>query len=190
MRLISWRARQQLPLRGVFRRLLLLTAVLTFTGCSESPSYVKPGPLFVATEKAPPLQAQIYFYWPAEERDQWSHLSIGSCEGAYETVRPGGYVRVLITPGRQCFTAESWWSWNAQRLGVSGGRELASLNLNAAAGQTLFVRVEKNRGPLFSGMALRPVAPARARPEIKRCGQMIPMTEDEMLREWQARESG
>ena len=189
MRLTSWWARQQLPLRDVLRRVLLLTAVLAFTGCSESPSYVKPGPLFAAAEKAPPLQAQIYFYWLAEEPDQWNHLSIGSCEGAYETVRPGGYVRVLVAPGRQCLTAESWWSWNVQTLDVSSGRELASLDLNVAAGQTVFVRVEKDRGLLFSGMALRPVEPARAAPEIKRCGQMIPMTEDEMLREWQARES-
>lgn len=32
--------------------------------------------------------------------------------------------------------------------------------------------------------------PAKAEPEIKKCGQMIAMTEEEMLREWLAREAG
>ena len=52
--------------------------------------------------------------------------------------------------------------------------ELASLDLDVAAGQTLFVRLEKGRGLIFSGMALRPVEPAAAEPQIKKCGRMIP----------------
>ena len=190
MRLVLWRARQRPFLRRAPRCLLspAILAALVFIGCSESPSYVKPGPLFTAAEKAPSLQGQVYFYWPAEEQSRWNELLVMSCEGAVERVQPGGYARILVSPGRQCFKAEGVWAMES--INSTASLEVAILDLNVEAGQTHFVRLEKGRGLLSSGMALRPVEPARAEPEIKRCGQMIPMTEDEMLRAWPARESG
>jgi hypothetical protein len=179
MRLL-WRDHRQL--------FFLLTAALIFTACSEPQRFVKPGPLFTTAEKAPPLQAQVYFYWPAEEQSRWNELAIESCEGSFERVQPGGYTRLLVAPGQQCFKAEGIWSMES--INATASTDLGSLDLNVTAGKTLFVRLEKGSGLLFSGMALRAVEPAKAEPEIKRCGQMIAMTEDEMRRAWQERESG
>jgi hypothetical protein len=69
---------------------LLLAAALVFTGCTDSPAFVKPCALFVAAEKAPPSKALVYFYWPREEEGRWDHLSVSSCAGAFESVLPGG----------------------------------------------------------------------------------------------------
>ena len=159
---------------------LLLSAALVFNGCTDSPTFVKPGALFVATDKAPPSKALVYFYWPREEQGRWEDLSVGSCEGAFESVLPGGFTWIPVDPGRQCFKAD--WHWSVDSISASGGTELASLDLNVESGQTLFVRIEKKDGPL-SGVALRLVEPAKAEPEIGRCRQVIPMTPDEAARE-------
>ncbi len=76
-----------------------------------------------------------------------------------------------------------------ESINTSAGLEMDTLDLNVKPGQTLFVRLEKERDLLFSGMALRPVESARAEPEIRRCRKMIPMTDDEMIRAWEARAS-
>lgn len=162
----------------------LLTATLAVAGCSEAPSSVKSGPLFVAAEKAPSSQAQVYVYWPAEEQDGWDTLSVMSCEGAFETLHPGGYAKVLVSPGQQCFQLERLW--NLESGTTSVGMDLASLDLDVVAGQTLFVRLEKGQGRIFSGMTLRSVEPARAEPQIKKCGKMIPLADEELIKAWKA----
>jgi hypothetical protein len=168
------------PHCGAFRRaltpiLLLAAALVTPTGCTDSPTFVKPGALFVATEKAPPSKALVYFYWPPEEQGRWDDLLVSSCEGAYESVLPGGFTLIPVDPGRQCFNAQ--WRWNVDSISAFGGTELVSVDLKVKPGQTLFVRVEKEDG--LSGVALRLVEPAKAEPEIGKCRQTIPMTPDE-----------
>lgn len=162
----------------------LLSVALALTGCSEAPSSARPGPLFMAAEKAPSSQTQVYVYWPAEEDSGRDDLSVYSCDGVTETLQPGGYARLLVEPGQQCFKVEK--RWNIEALDGTAGTELASLDLDVAAGQTLFVRLEKGRGRIFSGMALRSVEPATAEPQIKKCGKMIPLTEEEMRQAWKA----
>lgn len=177
------------PHCGAFRRalppLLLLAAALVFNGCTDSPTFVKPGALFVVAEKAAPSKALVYFYWPREEQGRWDDLLVSSCEGAYESVLPGGFTWIPVDPGWQCFNAQ--WRWNLDSISASGGTELASLDLDAEPGQILFVRVEKEGG-LLSGVTLRLVEPAKAVPEIGRCRQTIPMTPDEMVQAWEARQ--
>jgi hypothetical protein len=168
------------PHCGAFHRALtttlLLTAILVFNGCTDSPTFVKPGALFVAAEKAPPSKALVYFYWPREEQGRWDDLLVTSCAGAFESVLPGGFTRIPVDPGRQCFHAQ--WRWNVDSISASVGTELANLDLDVEPGQPLFVRIEKEDG-LLSGVTLRLVEPARAEPEIGRCRQTIPMTPDE-----------
>lgn len=176
--------RRPVPHCGAFRRalppLLLLAAALVFNGCTDSPTFVKPGALFVAAEKAPPSKALVYFYWPREEQGRWDHLSVTSCAGAFEPVLPGGFTLIPVDPGRQCFKAE--WNWSLDSINAFGGTELAGLDLNVEPGQTLFVRIEKEDG-LLSGVTLRLVEPAKAEPEIGRCRQVIPMPPEEAVQE-------
>lgn len=179
MRLLLWWEHRQL--------IFLLTVALAFNACSEVPRHLKPGPLFQAAEKVPSAQAQVYVYWPAEEPSRWSNLLIRSCEGAFGHIQASGYIRIVMPPGGQCLQAEG--VWEMESINAFGSVQMARLNLNVKPGQTLFAKVEKGRG-LFSEMALRSMEPAKAEPEIRECGQMVPMTEDEMLREWQAREAG
>lgn len=172
------------PFRRALTQTLLVAAALVFTGCTDSPAFVKPGALFVAAEKAPPSKALVYFYWPREEEGRWDHLSMSSCAGAFRSVLPGGFTWIPADPGRQCFKAA--WQWSMDSISAFGGTELASLDLDVEPGQTLFVRVEKEGGPL-SGVALRLVEPAEAEPEIGRCRQTISMTPDEAAQAWAKR---
>lgn len=70
--ILSQLSRFRLFPRRAFRRsltqTLLLTAAFVSNGCTDSPSFVKPGPVFAAAEKAPPSKALVYFYWPREEQ--------------------------------------------------------------------------------------------------------------------------
>ena len=93
-------------MRNLLSRAFLLTAAFVLHGCTESPGFVKPGPLFVSAEKAPLSKALVYFYWPSDEQSRWSTLSVGSSEGSYESVLPGGEVLVPVDPGLQCFKVE------------------------------------------------------------------------------------
>jgi hypothetical protein len=164
--------------------ILLLAATLLLAHCSEPQTLLKAGPLFATAEEVPSNQGQVYFYWPAEERGRWSNLMVGSCGEAIEWVQPGGYTRLLVPPGRQCFQVER--DWQMESINSSASLALDRLDLDVAAGRTLFVRVESGRG-FFSEMSLRSVEPAKAKPEIQRCGEMIPLSEEEMRQAWRAR---
>jgi hypothetical protein len=177
----------QPALRSRLSPILLLATALLLANCSEPQTFLKPGPLFAAAEEVPSNQGQVYFYWPAEERGRWGNLMVGPCEESIAWVQPGGYTRLLVPPGRQCFQMDG--GWQMESINTSASLDLDRLDLDVAAGQTLFVRVENGHG-LFSGMSLRAVEPAKAKPEIQRCGEMIPLSEEEMRQALRARTVG
>jgi hypothetical protein len=168
--------------------LILLLAVLS-NGCRESPQWVKEGALF-APEKTSPGKALVYVYWPREEQGRRTHLWVGSCEGGSEEILPGGYIALAMEPGPSCFKAEA----KSDLMGggpVEGGRvsafviqDLGGVELNAEPGQTLFIRLEQKRFPLISRINPRPVEPAVAGPEIRKCRRSVPLTPDELARQF------
>ncbi len=182
MHLTLWQRTLPRPLSPI----LLLTTAFLLTSCSKVPTSLKPGPRFVTAEEVPPHQGQVYIYWPVEEGSPGNSLMVGTCEEAIHWVEPGAYTRALVPPGRRCFGAEK--AWEMSSINSITSIEMTSLDLDIAAGQTLFLRVEKRS--LLPGMTLRSVEPAKAEAEIRRCGEMVPMSEEEMRQEWQARGSG
>ncbi|HYO13608.1 MAG TPA: hypothetical protein VE685_10485 [Thermoanaerobaculia bacterium] len=163
---------------------LLLTVFCT--GCKDYPRMVKEGPLFAAPEKAPPSKALVYIYWPWEQQGRRSHLWVSSCEGWSEEILPGGYTAVVVEPGPSCFEAEALSELKytpAASVGASVGQSLGSVEINAEPGRTFFIRLEQERRLLISGIALRPVKPEIAGPEIRRCRRSIPLTLDELYRQ-------
>ncbi len=156
----------------------------SLTGCKESPSWVKEGPLFTATEKASPGGALVYVYWPREEQGGRDRLWIGPCEEGAEEMLPGSYRSFVVEPGSICLGAEKY-SEIAHMDMVSVSQHLASVELTVTPDRPSFLRIEQKQTFLTSGTSLRPVAAAVAGPEIKRCRQMIPLTDDEMIQVFQ-----
>lgn len=175
--------------------LILLLAVLS-NGCRESPRWVKEGPLF-SPENASPGKALVYVYWPREERDRRGHLWVGPCGDLSEEILPGGYIALAVEPGPNCLRVEAQsdlMTSRDSRASATMIQNLGSVELNAEPGRTFFIRLEQKRFPLISRINPRPVEPAAAGPEIRRCRRSIPLTPDELeqqfLREMESRESG
>ena len=167
-----------------YKRILLLLLASSFTGCKESPSWVKEGPLFTATEKASPGGALVYVYWPREEQGGRKHIWVGPCEKGIQEILPGSYTTFVMEPGPSCLHAEMI-SNLAHIDNASVIRDLADVELTVTPDHPSFVRLEQKPAFLTSGTVLRPVAAAVADPEIKRCRQMVPLTDDEMIQVFQ-----
>jgi hypothetical protein len=159
--------------------LIVLLLASSLTGCKESPSWVKEGPLFTATEKASPGGALVYVYWPREEQGGRDRLWIGPCEEGAEEMLPGSYRSFVVEPGSICLGAKKY-SEIAHMDMVSVSQHLASVELTVTPDRPSFLRIEQKQTFLTSGTVLRPVAAAVADPEIKRCRQMVPLTDEEM----------
>jgi len=165
--------------QGVRAKFVLLLVVISLNGCKESPSWVKEGSLFTTTEKASPGRALIYVYWPREEQGGRNRLWVGPCGKGAQEMLPGSYRSFVVEPGSICLGAEKY-SEIAHLDGASLIQHLADVELTAAPDRPSFLRVEQKRTFLTSGTTLRPVNPAVAGPEIKRCRQMVPLSDDEL----------
>jgi hypothetical protein len=64
---------------------------------------------------------------------------------------------------------------------VSVSQHLADVELTVTPDRPSFLRIEHKQTFLTSGTVLRPVAAAVADPEIKRCRQLVPLTDEEMI---------
>jgi hypothetical protein len=144
---------------------------------------VKEGPLFAAQEKASPAKALVYIYWPREQQGGRNHLWVGPCEDWNQEILPGGYTALVVEPGPSCFEAEALSELRYTQA-ASVGQHLGSVELNAEPGRTVFIRLEQERRLLISRTVLRPVKPDVARPEISRCRRSIPLTPDELYRQF------
>lgn len=159
--------------------ILLLLLASSFNGCKESPSWVKAGPLFTTPAKPSPGGALIYVYWPREEQGRRNNLSVGPCEEGVQEILPGSYTTFVVEPGPVCLQAEVI-SELAHIDNASVIRHLANVELTVTPDHPSFVRLEQKPAFLTSGTVLRPVSPAVADPEIKRCRQLVPLTDDEL----------
>jgi hypothetical protein len=189
---ISTRAPKQLQAREPKprRRLRLGLALalpfllaLPLGGCKESPGFAKSGPRFVAAEKAPPGKALVYFFWPREEQGRWNRIWIEACDEASEQLRRGDYTALAIKPGPSCFKAQA--QWDLRFINGFATQELARLELNVEADQPYFVRVEQRPFLLTSRIELRPVQRPAAEPEIRKCRRTVPLSPEEMVREFE-----
>ena len=165
--------------------LILLLAVLS-NGCREYPRWVKEGPLF-SPEKASPGKALIYVYWPREEQGRRDRLWVGPCDGLIEEILPGGYIALAVEPGPSCLKVEAHSEIIDSRDGLAFAfviQDLGSVDLNAEPGRTLFIRLEQKRFPLISRINPRPVEPAVAGPEIRKCRRSVPLTDDELQQQF------
>jgi hypothetical protein len=160
--------------------IFLLLLAPFFTGCKESPSWVKEGPLFTTTEKVFPGRALIYVYWPREEQGGRNHLSVGPCDEGGEEILPGSYTAFVVEPGPVCLQADVT-SKIAHIDNATVIRHLANVDLTVTPGHPSFVRLEQKPAFLTSGTVLRPVNPGVADPEIKQCRQLVPLTDEEMI---------
>jgi len=166
--------------RGRRRALIfLLLLASSLNGCKESPSWVKEGPLFTTTPKASPGRGLIYVYWPREEQGRRNHLSVGPCEEGSQEILPGSYTTFVLEPGPVCLQADVT-SELTHIDSVFVIRHLANVELTVTPDRPSFVRLEQRPAFLTSGTVLRPVNPAVAEPEIKRCRQLVPMTDEEI----------
>jgi hypothetical protein len=166
--------------KPIERKIFLLLLALSFNGCKESPSLVKEGPLFTTTEKTPSSRALVYVYWPRQEKGQRKHIWVGPCEEGIQEILPGSYRAFVMKPGPNCLHAERI-SELAHIDAASVIQDLGSVELIARPDHPAFVRVEQKPVFLISGTVLRPVNPAVADPEIKRCRQLVPLTDEEMI---------
>lgn len=164
--------------------LFLLLAVFS-NGCREYPRFVKEGPLFTSPEKAAPGRALVYVYWPREEQGGRDHLWAGTCEGLSEEILPGGYTTLDVEPGPSCFNVETRSEIKREDdfTGALVIQDLGSVELDVEPGRTFFIRLEQRRLPLISRINPRPVEPAVADPEIRRCRRAIPLTPDELAQQ-------
>ena len=104
---------------------------------------------------------------------------IGPCEQGAEEMLPGSYRSFAVEPGSICLGAEKY-SEIAHMDMVSVTQHLADVELTVTPDRPSFLRIEQKQTFLTSGTVLRPVAAAVAGPEIKRCRQMVPLTDDEL----------
>jgi hypothetical protein len=173
-------------LRGHALPFVLLLIVFC-SGCKDSPSFVKEGTLFAASQKASSDKALVYVYWPREEQGGRNHLWVGSCEDRNDEIwsdeiLPGGYTAHVVGPGPSCFQAETRLQFMNGRGSVS--RPLGNVELNADPGRTFFLRIEQEKGLLTSRAVLRSVNPEVAGPEIRRCRRSVPLTPEEMIQQY------
>ncbi|HKV09131.1 MAG TPA: hypothetical protein VJ725_13395 [Thermoanaerobaculia bacterium] len=153
------------------------------TGCKESPRFVKEGALFALPEKASPGKALVYVYWPREEQGQRDRLWVGPCEGLIEEILPGGYITLAVEPGPSCFNVEAYSELLETGDGLTSAtmiQHLGSVELKTKPDRTSFIRLEQRRFPLISRINPRPVEPAVAGPEIRKCRRMVPLTPEEL----------
>ena len=179
-------------LRIPIQALVLLFAVFS-AGCREYPRFAKEGAFFTSPEKASPGKALVYVYWPHEEQGRRDRLWVGPCEGGAlsEELLPGGYIALVAAPGPSCFKVEAYSGILDSpdgRSSTSLEQILGTVELDAEPGRTLFLRLEQKRFPLISRINPRPVEPAVAVPEIRKCRRSTPMTPDEFLQEMEPRE--
>lgn len=161
-------------------------AVLS-TGCKESPRFVKEGAFFAVPEKASPGKALVYVYWPREEQGQRDRLWVGPCEGLIEEILPGGYITLAAEPGPSCFKVEAHSELLERGDGLASAtmiQDLGSVELNTEPGRTSFIRLEQRRLPLISRINPRRVEPAIAGPEIRKCRRTVPLTPEELERQF------
>lgn len=165
--------------------LFLLFAVLS-NGCREDPPSAKEGPLFAAPEKASPGKALVYIYWPREEQGRRDRLWVGPCEWVSEEILPGGYITLASEPGPRCFEVEARSGTLESPDGLafaSMSQNLGRVELVAEPGRTLFIRLEQRQIPLISRINPRPVEPAVAGPEIRKCRRSVPLSPDELAKQ-------
>ena len=151
----------------------LLLAALLFTGCKERTSFAKAGPLFAVSESSSPANVLVHVYWPREEQGRHQRLWVGPCDSASEEIEPDRYTSLVLEPGRACFSAEKLW--DLPSLNSFTSLEVARVELNAKASDTVFLRVEQERGFFTSQYILRQVEPSEADPEIRKCRRLIPL---------------
>jgi hypothetical protein len=160
----------------------LLLAALLFNGCKEPTSFAKAGPLFAAAESSSPAKVLVHVYWPGEEQGRRKRLWVGLCDGMSEEIEPDRYVTLVLEPGRACFSAEILWDFLP--LNSFAIQEVARVEFNAEASDTVFLRLEQERTFFTSRYLLRQVEPSEADPEIRRCHRLIPLSPDELARKY------
>lgn len=160
----------------------LLLAALLLHGCKEPTSFAKAGPLFAGAESSSPDKVLVHVYWPREEQGRRKRLWVGLCDGMNEEIEPDRYTTFVVEPGRACFSAEILWDLRVLH-GVSS-LEVARVELNAEASDTVFLRLEHVPTVFTSKYLLRQVEPSEADPEIRRYRRLIPLSPDEMARKY------
>jgi hypothetical protein len=157
---------------------LLLGLALLAGGCRETPSFTAPGG-FYAAEAPPPGKALVHVYWPQEEKGRWQRVAVTSCCAITEELAIGSYLALAVEPGSSRLDiGKGWMLDDGAWIGTS---ELASLEVDAKAGSTHFVRLTQDPGLLTPHFTLRPVAPVAAGPEIRRCRKMVPLPVNEIV---------
>jgi hypothetical protein len=157
-----------------------LLAALLFNGCKEPTSFAKAGPLFTVAERSSTAKVLVHVYWPREEQGRRKRLWVGPCDGMSEEIEPNGYTTLVLEPRRACFSAEILW--DLLPLNGVASREVARVELDNEASQTVFLRLEEVRTFFTSQYLLRQVEPAEAEPEIRRCRRLMPLSPDELSR--------
>lgn len=152
----------------------LLLAALLFNGCKEPTSFAKAGPLFAVAESSSPAKAVVHVYWPSEEQGRRKRLWVGLCGGMSEEIEPDHYTTLVLESGRTCLSAEILW--DLLPLHGFATLEVAKVEFNAKAGDTVFLRLEQAPTFLTSRYLLRQVEPSEADPEIRRCRRLIPLS--------------
>ena len=165
----------------------LLLAALLFNGCKEQTSFARTGPLFAVAESSSPAKVLVHVYWPREEQGRRKRLWVGLCDGMSEEIEPDRYTTLVLEPGRTCFSAEILW--DLLPLDGFAIQEVARVEFNAEASDTVFLRLEQAQTFLISKYLLRQVEPAEAGPEIRRCRRLIPLSPDELARKYFSKEA-
>lgn len=160
----------------------LLLAVLLLNGCKEPTSFAKAGPLFAGAESSSPDKVLVHVYWPREEQGRRKRLWVGLCDGTNQEIEPDHYTTLVVEPGRTCFSAEILR--DLLPLNSFTIQEVARVELNAEASDTVFLRLEHVPTVFTSQYLLQEVEPSEADPEIRRYRRLIPLSPDEMARKY------
>jgi hypothetical protein len=160
----------------------LLLAALLFNGCKEPISSAKAGPLFAVAESSSPAKGLVHVYWPREEQGRRKRLWVGVCDGVSEEIEPDRYTSLVLEPGRACFSVEMLW--DLPSLNSFTTYEVARVEFDAEASDTVFLRLEQEPAFFTSKYLLRQVEPSEADPEIRRCRRLIPLSPDELARKY------
>jgi hypothetical protein len=160
-----------------------LLALLLLSGCREQASFSKPGPLFLPAKKgSSPAKAVVHVYWLREAQTRRKRLWVGPCDGSPEAIEPDHYITLVVEPGPACFSAEVLW--NLAPISGLAIQEMAKVEFSVERGHTSFLRLEQVPTLLSSKFALQRIEAPQADPEIRRCRRLIPLTPDELLREY------
>lgn len=160
----------------------LLLAALLFNGCKEQTSFAKAGPLFSVEESSSPAKVLVHVYWPREEQGRRKRLWVGLCDGVGGEIEPDRYTTLVLEPGRACVSAEMLW--DLLPLDGFASQEVARVEFDAEASDTVFLRLEQVRTVFISQYHLRQVEPSEADPEIRRCRRLVPLSPDELTRKY------